>query len=178
MRDRKLSEMEGCVLALLWEKGPSSPYSIRQVFLKSPSPQWSGSAGSVYPLLERLERRKLVRSKAHATGRRKGRLFSLTSSGNSAFRAWLGPPLPDSITGVPPDPLRTRVNFLGALTAGQRREFLRAAREQAETHLRVVEEDCRKRGPRGTYPHLMARGAVFMMQARCAWLREVSDALG
>lgn len=176
MAERKLSELEGCVLGLLWEKGPSTPYAVRQVFLKSPSPQWSGSSGAIYPLLERLERRKLVRSKAHATGQRQGTLFSLTAAGTSAFRAWLGPPVPEWVIGIPPDPLRTRVNFLGALPAVKRAKLLRAARKDAERHLHLIEEDCRRRQSQGAYERLMARGALLMMQTRCEWLREVAEA--
>jgi DNA-binding PadR family transcriptional regulator len=67
-----LSEMEGCVLALIWSGGPLMPYAIRQVFRKSPSPQWSGSAGSIYPLVDRLERRALIRSAAAGVAARAG----------------------------------------------------------------------------------------------------------
>jgi DNA-binding PadR family transcriptional regulator len=177
MAKRKRSELEGCVLALLWAKGPSTPYAIRQVFLDSPNPQWSGSSGSIYPLLDRLQREKLVRSKVHATGKRPGRLFSLTAAGSAAFRAWLGPPVEEWVAGVPPDPLRTRVHFLGALSTRRRATFLREARQSADEHLRLIEEDCRRRAREGSYEYLMARGAVMMMQARCAWLREVAESL-
>lgn len=177
MRTNKLSELEGCVLALLWAFGPSTPYAIRRVFLDSPNPQWSGSSGSIYPLLDRLEDRNLVRSKVHATGKRRGRLFSLTAAGTAAFRAWLGPPVEEWVAGVPPDPLRTRIHFLGALPVRQRTRFLREARERAQHHLRLIQADCRRRARQGTYEYLMARGAVIMMQARCAWLREVAKAL-
>src|SRR5258706_3174960 len=89
MAQRKLSEMEACVLALIWSNGPSTPYALRHVFLKSPSPQWSGSAGAIYPLVKRLERAKLIRSAAYSTGRRKGKLFVLTAAGSWAVYNWL-----------------------------------------------------------------------------------------
>ena len=54
-----LSEIEACVLALVSVDGPATPYAIRKVFLNSPNPQWSGSAGTIYPLIGRLLRRKI-----------------------------------------------------------------------------------------------------------------------
>src|SRR5258708_33164491 len=113
MAQRKLSEMEACVLALTWSNGPSTPYALRQVFLKSPSPQWSGSAGAIYPLVKRLERGKLIRSSPHSTGRRKCKLFALAAAGSRTVEKWLEPAVPDWGTGVPADPLRTPISFLG-----------------------------------------------------------------
>ena len=72
----QLSEIEACVLALVSEDGPATPYAIRKIFLDSPSPQWSGSAGTIYPLIERLSRRKLIHSKLRLTGKRRGHQIS------------------------------------------------------------------------------------------------------
>src|ERR1700745_3373896 len=117
---KKLSEIEGCVLGLLAVDGPATPYAIRKVFLESPSPQWSGSAGTIYPLIERLLRRKLIRSKICFTGKRRGRTISLPTAGSRALGLWLSIPIPEWVAGVPPAPLRTRVRFLGAISPNQR----------------------------------------------------------
>src|SRR5215467_12118551 len=77
----KLSEIEACVLALVSVDGPATPYAIRKVFLNSPNPQWSGSAGTIYPLIERLRLRKFIRTTVFRTGRRRGNRISLTSAG-------------------------------------------------------------------------------------------------
>src|SRR5215471_20999039 len=79
--DGRVSEIEACVLGLLSVDGPATPYAIRKVFLESPNPQWSGSAGTIYPLIERLLRRKLIRSKLCLTGKRRGQRISVTVSG-------------------------------------------------------------------------------------------------
>ncbi|HZE88705.1 MAG TPA: PadR family transcriptional regulator, partial [Verrucomicrobiae bacterium] len=72
MRARKgLSELEGATLGVVWSEQPCTPYAIRRVFQTSPSPFWSGSAGAIYPLVERLETRGLVRAEATMTGRRR-----------------------------------------------------------------------------------------------------------
>lgn len=174
----KLSELEGCVLGLVWAGGPCTPYAIRQIFLSSPSPHWSGSAGAIYPLVRRLERRRLLRSETQATGRRRSRLYALTPAGTRALQAWLSPPLPEVAVGVPADPLRTRLRFLEALPQARRRAFLADARARLHRHLRLVQADCRKRRASGDrFDYLMARGALHQMRAREAWLREVARAM-
>jgi DNA-binding PadR family transcriptional regulator len=177
MASDRLSEIEACVLALVSADGPATPYAIRKVFLDSPSPQWSGSAGTIYPLVERLLRRKLIRSKLCLTGKRRGYQISLTAAGSRALRSWLSFPIPEWVAGVPPDPLRTRVRFLSAVGANHQRAFLQKAHRQTQAHLRVVEGDCERQRAKGGFQYLMARGALLSMQSRCAFLQEVADAL-
>ena len=45
MRTRSWSELECFVLGLIWQLGPVSAYAVRTQMQKSPSTQWSGSAG-------------------------------------------------------------------------------------------------------------------------------------
>jgi DNA-binding PadR family transcriptional regulator len=172
-----LSEIEGCVLALIHESGPATPYAIRKEFLSSPSPQWSGSAGTIYPLVERLTKRGLIRTTVHLTGQRQGRRMSLTAMGVRAFRRWLSIPVPDWVAGIPPDPLRTRVRFLGALPISGQRAFVAEAVRVAGRQLRVLEADGKVQRARGPFPHLMSRGALLSMQARLAFLEETAKAL-
>jgi DNA-binding PadR family transcriptional regulator len=177
MASDRLSEIEACVIALVSVDGPATPYAIRKVFLDSPSPQWSGSAGTIYPLIERLLRRKLIRSKLCLTGKRRGYQISLTAAGSRALRAWLSLPIPEWVAGVPPDPLRTRIRFLSAVGANQQRAFLQNAHQQTQAHLGVVKADCELKRAKGGFQYLMARGALLSMQSRCNFLREVADAL-
>jgi len=172
------SEIEGCVLAMVWAEGPLTPYAIRKDFLNSPNPQWSGSAGTTYPLIARLRRRGWIHSEVRLRGKRKGNHISLTPAGMRALRRWLCAPLREWVVGVPPDPLRTRVRFLGALPARQRREFIRQAARGTERHRRLVEQDWRSYRSKGSFRKLVARGALLSMQARCAYLTEIAQALG
>jgi DNA-binding PadR family transcriptional regulator len=165
------------VLALVSVDGPSTPYAIRRVFLDSPSPQWSGSAGTIYPLIERLLRRRLIRSKLCLTGKRRGHQISLTAAGSRSLRLWLSLPIPEWVAGVPPDPLRTRVRFLGAISANQQTTFLQNAHQQTQAHLRAVEADCERKHAKGGFQYLMARGALLSMQSRCTFLQEVAQVL-
>ena len=175
---RTTSEMEGAVLGVVSQEGPCTAYAIRRRFLDSPSPRWSGSAGAIYPLVKRLEGRGLISSTVQKGSRRKGRLYSLTPAGLGVLKSWLAPPLDPLATGVPPDPLRTRLSFLGALTPAERRDFIREALAGNKAQIKVVKADLRG-SPRKDDPwrHLVARGALASLRARQAWLREVGKAL-
>lgn len=177
MNRETLSEIEACVLALVSANGPATPYAIRKVFLNSPSPQWGGSAGTIYPLIARLLRRKLIHSRLRLTGKRRGYRISLTTAGSRALQLWLAIPIPEWVAGVPPDPLRTRVRFLSAINPRQQRAFLQNAYQRTQAHLRLVEADCEQKRAKGGLPYLVARGALLSMLSRCAFLREVADTL-
>jgi len=170
-----LSELEGCVLGLVGCRGPLTAYAIRRVFLDSVSPHWSGSAGAIYPLIRRLAKRGLIRSRTHAIGSRRGHLHSLTAAGRSELRRWMGPPLPDWVVAVPVDSLRTRLGFLSALPPDARLAFLDDARRRLRAHVRDVEEDCRLAllDP-DPCRILVARGALAMLRARSRWLSDVA----
>jgi len=170
---RALSELEGCVLGHLWKHGPATAYAVRKELLDSPSWHWSGSAGAIYPLLERLEKRRLVMSRESARGDRAHWAYELTVAGRTALIAWLAPDLAEDIVSIAPDPLRTRMYFLGALSARQRTAFLAGARAKLLHHIKEIEAMPRK----DEYDDLAIRGAVRAARARIAWLKEVEKAL-
>ena len=173
---RALTELEGTVLGVVWARQPCTPYQVRREFLESPSPYWSGSAGAIYPLMARLEAAGLVASVAHATGARQSRLYRVTPTGRRRLRRWVAPRDIIPLVGVPPDPLRTRLAFMGVLPAAERRAYLESiaaglarlvALEEAETAAR------RRADPDFA---TMARGAIALQKTRLAWLRGVLKA--
>jgi DNA-binding PadR family transcriptional regulator len=173
---RTLSELEGAVLGLVWVHAPCTTYRVRQFFLRSPSPHWSGSAGAVYPLLERLTRRRLLVFETRFTGRRSGREYRLSRRGLEELRRWTAGGISERTAGVPVDPLRVRIRFLGSLSPKQRNTFLSEARRKVRAHVRMVERDCRARRADGdTFSYLTARGALLALRARMTWLREVQQ---
>jgi len=173
-----LSEIEACVLGVISVEGPATPYAIRKVFLDSPSPQWSGSAGTIYPLIKRLRRRQLIRSEHFRKGRRHGKKISLTRAGALALKRWLATPVPGWVAGVPPDPLRTRIRFLAACSRKLQREFLASAYRQALEHLRAIDSDCKRKRKAGLgFEYLTALGAFLSMQSRCEFLKQAGEML-
>jgi DNA-binding PadR family transcriptional regulator len=132
------SELECFVLGIVWQSGPCSAYDVRRHMQRSPSTQWSGSAGAIYPLVERLRRAGLLSARAERTGNRKRLEYSVTPKGTDALRAWIGPPFAEEAVTVTYDPLRSRARFLGVMTPAERRAWVEAAQAAlAEVALRV-----------------------------------------
>jgi len=79
------------------------------------------------------------------------------------------------VTGVPADPVRTRVSFLGALSATERSRFLREAIDRIEPHLRDQEKDlARHRRAGNPFETAVARGAIASLRARRRWLQKTA----
>jgi DNA-binding PadR family transcriptional regulator len=170
---RALSELEGCVVGHLWKYGPCTAYAVRKELLASPSSHWSGSAGAIYPLLERLEKRGFVASRKTARGDRQHWLYELTKAGRESFLAWLAPPLEPDLISIAPDPLRTRIYFLGALSAPRRAAFLAQARAKLIRHM----ADLKDATETDEFDRLANRGAIRLARARVAWLEGVQRSL-
>ena len=118
-----LTEMEGATLAIVARDGPVTRYGVKEVFRTSPSEFWTGSAGAVYPLMQRLERRGLIQSSA-ATDNPRKRNFVLTQEGRRRMLSWLSDA--ELASGMGFDPLRTRLLFSELLSEQQLEDFLDA----------------------------------------------------
>ena len=167
------TELEGTVLGIVWREGPTTPYKIRRVFTDSPSPYWSGSAGAIYPLVARLQAAGLLRSEPHATGSRRALHYRVTPRGRSALASWLGDPKSDLVTGVPPDPLRTRIPFLEVLPVAERRAYLDDAAKRMRVHLERGRENLEAKRREGPWAVAVAEGAIAMLETRLKWIASV-----
>lgn len=162
------SLLENLVLARIDRDGPITAYRVRALFAASPTDALSASTGSIYPLLERLERRGLVARGPHADGRGT-RLLTITAAGAGQVQRWL---LSDADLGhLPVDPLRTRASFLGKLSAPRLRAWLRKALRASEKKLAQVEHFFRTEAlpESDCWAH---ENAVRLLRARIEWLRE------
>jgi DNA-binding PadR family transcriptional regulator len=174
-----LTELEGSVLGTIGTGEPCTPYAVRREFQDSPSRYWSASAGAIYPLMRRLERRGLIRVRATTDDRRRGRLYGLTPAGRRALRRWLGTLADPVTTGVPPDPLRNRVAFFATLDPATRRTLLDGAAMELRADLgRVREYTSRQKADGRTYEYLVSAGAERMLEARLDWIVEVIRVTG
>jgi DNA-binding PadR family transcriptional regulator len=172
-----MSELEGAVLGVVSLHDGLTPYQIRKMFARSPNPHWSGSAGSIYPLVERLARKRLLSARAHATGKRRGLKYTLTKSGRNVLRSWILEAEHETLVGIS-DLLRLRVRFLAALKPAEQRKFLEAMIRKMTAEVRKIAADCRKKSSsHDNYSYLTARGALLMARSRLAWLQEVMTRL-
>lgn len=180
MPRNRLSELECFVLGLIWRHGPCTAYEVRRMLAESPSTQWSGSAGAIYPLVTRLERRGLLNGSPQRSGKRASRAYSVNAEGVKALRAWIGPPIPPEAVTVTHDPLRSRVRFLGALPPGQRARWARAALEALNTVQARVEawDLAHPARPADPFPALITAHARLDLAFRRQWLADVAGARG
>ena len=90
---RGLTNLEYLLLGLLHQK-PASGYALRKSFTSTPLGHYSDSPGSIYPALNRLRRRNLVRPAKDQPANGRGTvLFSLTPKGLAELRSWLQRPV-------------------------------------------------------------------------------------
>lgn len=176
-KERNITELEGCVLGLIGVKGPCTPYLVRKEFQQSPTPFWSGSAGAIYPLIERLARQKLIDEVPIADDARGTKLYILTAKGKKTLKQWLQQSTSPIVTGTPPDPLRNRMEFLGFLTPQIRKRFLEDVRASLESHLKEAVKDSEECDQSNYFDYLSIRGVVLAAQARLDWIVEIIQIL-
>jgi DNA-binding PadR family transcriptional regulator len=177
VRPRRRSELECFVLGLVWQLGPCSPYEIRRHMQASPSSQWSASAGAIYPLIQRLQRERLVRGRRATTGKRTRTEYSITPGGLTALRAWIGPPLAPEAISVAHDPLRSRARFLKALPPAQRRAWFAAALEALKEVESRVREWQMAFGA-DEFAEQITRSGELDVECRTRWIQEFERAVG
>ena len=155
------SELENVVLGVVNVNQPCSAYRVRMVFARSPSRHLSGSAGSIYPLVRRLESGGLLQSVTRRSDGRPTRLYRLTRRRRGRLLSWLRPPLPDGGDLMTMDPLRVRVRFMEALQPEERFAVLEDAEAKLRDKLTNIEREVRHDKREGdTFRYLSGRGAV------------------
>ena len=159
-----LSELEGAILLEVHLRHRRTAFEVRKVFLQSPTSDWSGSAGAIYPAIARLERNGLIVRTQTPDGRGT-RILSLTKTGVDALHEWATSP--DLATRITSDPFRTRVDYLKALPAPERRAALAQIRNAMTHLLAVIDEQISADNPAKTEANNLARD---LLTARLDWL--------
>lgn len=169
-----VTELEQCVLGIVWQSGPITAYEIAKPFAQSPSTYWSGSAGAIYPLVKRLEEKGLLQGETAKWNSRQKRTFTITPEGLRELREWLAPPFTPDVGAVSFDPVRTRMSFLGALPQRQRERFVDEAERVIKEHLEELRKIHAAELAKGNvFEALAGRGGIHELEARLKWLAEV-----
>ena len=116
-----ISEFEGAVLVEIHHRDRRTAFQVRRAFQLSPSSEWSGSAGAVYPAIRRLTAAGLIEA-VPLPGGRKAQSLKLTAPGLAAMEAWAGDAA--RAVGVGMDPFRLRSGVWRVMPPGQRRAVL------------------------------------------------------
>jgi DNA-binding PadR family transcriptional regulator len=83
-----LTRLERAILGLLLE-GPRTGYDLRTIFATTPIGNFSGGPGAIYPALDRLAARGLVRRGPRGAVGRPMVAFRLAPAGRRAIVGWL-----------------------------------------------------------------------------------------
>jgi DNA-binding PadR family transcriptional regulator len=168
-----MSDLEMAILGVIWKRAPCTAYVVAREFSGSPSSHWRGSAGAVYPAIERMHRLGLIKQRRDVRLGRPCSLLSLSARGLARLRAWLAPPLDEAAATITHDPVRTRTFFLAALPPDQQRQFLEDAERQLQAQIPVLEAEIdRYRQSGDWFSEQAQKGTLHVMAGRLAWLRE------
>ena len=178
MKSRKtMTELELCVLGSIWLRGPCSAYVLRREFAESSSSYWSSSAGSIYPVIERLKRAGLVTLAADPADRRGTRAVAATEKGRRALVAWFAD-LPGWTGKATLDPIRTRLNFIAVLKSrSDQRRFVERAQENTRAEIASLRSSLGALGQDAGAERLTTLGALYELEGRMKWLKAVRNAL-
>ncbi len=177
-RRRKLSELEGVSLGIVSKDQPCTAYRVRCALKESPSSHWRASAGSVYPLLARLEEEGLIVSAPDTDDGRGRKLLRVSADGQRSLKEWVLAGADRELIASVADPIRSRVFFLDRLNATQQVRFVEDLISQVESYLSETRAYLESKSEvEELYEYLGASGATKITEARLAWLRAVHKRL-
>ena len=82
------------ILGMLNSKGPLSGYDINKIFEKTSNWYWTESNAQLYPMLKKLEEKRLVTSSLCQSGQaRQRRCYKITPTGIKNLKDWLKEPV-------------------------------------------------------------------------------------
>lgn len=172
-RTGELTENEGALLAVVLRKEPVSAYQIAKEYDASPIYTFNTAKGKLYPLIERMIRRGLLRSKEVPHDRRGTHVYSSTEAGRTALKKWVRSFRPEH--ELLPDPLRRKLQAFELLDAGEQIAWVREARARIAERLAAVEShDADAEGPFGRFAQDNARESLRM---RLDWLDRLERSL-
>ena len=173
-RVRKLTELEGVCLGIVGKHEPCTAYRVRLELKRSPSAHWQASAGSLYPLLNRLEAEKIVSTREDKSDGRGRKLLRMTAKGRKSLGEWIAAGVDDALISSVTDPVRSRMFFLDALSAAKQGEYLDRLIALMDSHLLEMTEHQDQVSETGDlYDFLGSLGAIKLAEARLEWLKDV-----
>jgi DNA-binding PadR family transcriptional regulator len=164
--DLSLTDNEGPLLALVLRVQPVTAYQIAKIYADSPVTNFNASKGKLYPLIQRLVRRGLLKAEPVAGDRRGTERLACTAAGRKAVKAWV----PDVKEGhlLLEDPLRTKVQSFDLLTRQERIDWIIAAKAELSSKLEAVEEY--GKGVTVPFKEFVHDNAVSSLRCRMDWL--------
>ncbi len=164
MSKHVLTEIEGAILSEIAHRGQKTAFQVRRAFQSSPSIEWSGSAGSVYPAVKRLREKGLI--EATPTGDAKSTMhLSLSKIGETALMDWSTDPQRSTSVGI--DPFRLRSGIWTTFPKTRRRQLFARLADRTAAEIASLEEEI---GAADPVEAVRLRLNVALHKARLEWL--------
>lgn len=164
-----LTELEGAILSEIEHRGQQTAFQVRRAFQLSPSSEWSGSAGSVYPAVKRLVARGLIDAKASGDARATKKL-ALTPVGRDALHHWATAPSRAKNVGI--DPFRLRSGIWLGLQRQERLRLFETLRKALLADIDALQAEA-ARADDVEAPRLLLN--IRLQKDRLRWLEEHSS---
>ena len=149
MKQESPSVLGYALLGLIHHK-PSSGYDLRKTFAETAMGSYSSSPGAIYPALERLEKRGLIRSVVEeGPGMRRRRVYRVTPNGVRELKQWLSSAITRGAIVRGLAELMLRFAFMErALGAQASIQFLRNLKAELKAYVPTLKAFLRKNGPK------------------------------
>jgi DNA-binding PadR family transcriptional regulator len=176
---RHLTNLEHLLLGLLHQK-PATGYTLRKSFSSTPLGHYSDSPGSIYPALQRLRCRNLLRPLEDQPANGRGKVvLSLTPQGLAELRSWLQRPV--ALDEVRHDAPGVMLRFaLSAQVFGQASARRLVLQLEARSNEIVLDLENYLRGPGKTHPltgRLALQQGIESYRALSRWASRASKEL-
>lgn len=175
---RQLTELEGVCLGIVSRLASCTAYGVRSELLASPSSSWRASAGSIYPLLTRLEGEGLVSAHEDKNDGRGRRLLRPSAKGKKWLRKWIIAGADKEHVSQISDPVRSRMFFLGTLAKREQKQYLDDVIVLMESFVEEARENLNSDAvAENLYTTLGSLGALKLNETRLEWLKQVREKL-
>ncbi len=147
---RETTSLLGYALLGLIHQKPCSGYDLRKMFAETAMGSYSSSPGAIYPALERLEKRGLIKSEVEeGAGLRRRRVYRLTADGTGDLKRWLSRAVTRGEVGRGIDELMLRFAFMErSLGSKGAIQFLRNLKSEVKAYLPSLKAFLRQNGPK------------------------------
>ena len=173
---RKLSELEGVSLGTVFKYQPCTAYRVRCELKDAPSSYWRASAGSLYPLLTRLQDEGLIATELDENDGRGRKLLRVTALGRKSLKEWIMVGIEQGLISSVTDPIRSRAFFLNVLGRHKQIEYLDELISRMENYLSETRAYLETKSKTDDlYEYLGSLGAMKVTAARLDWLCTVRE---
>jgi DNA-binding PadR family transcriptional regulator len=169
----RLTDDEGTFLALLVRVQPATAYQLSKIYADSPVSNIGTSKGKIYPLVERLQKRGLLKKRPVKGDARGSEWLECTSRGEAAVRAWVMDIRPTHI--LLEDPLRTKLQSFELLSRDEQLEWIVEAKSELQNKLAELEAYAAE--VTVPFKELVHDNAVSSVRCRLDWLDRLLAAI-